>query len=675
MPNYSLVLDTKFKPFSYQEMLAPVMAATQAHQALEAEYGDLATKASVWERMANEQTDPEAYRMYKAYSEDLENMANQLARSGLDPKSRSNMLNMKSRYSSEILPIEAAYKRREELAAEQRKAIAANPTLMYQRYANQMSLDDFIKNPSLDYGAQYSGALLTQQVAQAAGNLAKEINTPDGRRKIRKLLTDSGQWLPYQYEAVLQRGFTREDVDKAIRGDADANPILTGIVDGVLQSSGIQGWRDISTWNKARYFANQGLYSAIGTTEFSNITDSYGSQLALLRAKTDKPKGGGTIDPGKGRFPLNFRDLGLNNSKKGKTDKHIQAVFTKENSSASRALNSAIAKLLTTWNHSDEGEIPYIANEFLAKTSPYTFNYSYKTSSGLGDSPISNRKTHNVIGSFFGPDGKLLDKESYNEIFNSTMFPDKEILDYDKELKGLAQYLGVPVSLLPDNFDDINTAIKNVEAGKGSGIASALDLMYSEEDVNNAVRRIISRTTVDGDKLTVKEITGYNDDGTYQLGDRVKIKDIFDEEKGKVKKPTSFSMTSLQGKPHIIMQSGDKVYNVPLSDLGSIAKDLSINTNTLKEAQDIINEIEEEYGEGAYNLALSLIEQGAIPKDASEELKELMIKVAKNEATLKNAGAGNISQANIALLGRYKVDPFNTSSQTGDYEPYSYDIE
>ena len=197
MANYSLVLNTKFNPFSYQEMLAPVMAATQAHQALESEYGDLATKASVWERMANEQTDPEAYRMYKTYSEDLENMAEQLARTGLDPTSRRNMMGMKARYSSEILPIETAYKRREELAAEQRKAMVQNHTLRYQRMASQMSLDDFIRNPSLDYGKSYSGALLTQQVNQAAANL-------------QRVLTDKGQLqkigLPYQYERMLQYG-------------------------------------------------------------------------------------------------------------------------------------------------------------------------------------------------------------------------------------------------------------------------------------------------------------------------------------------------------------------------------------------------------------------------------------------------------------------------------------
>lgn len=118
MANYSLILDTKFKPFSYAEMLAPVAAATQAHQAIEEEYGNLAAKANVWEEMANEQTDPYAYKMYKAYSDDLKARTEQLMKYGLNASSRRGMLDMRARYSKEIVPIEAAYKRRGELAAE-----------------------------------------------------------------------------------------------------------------------------------------------------------------------------------------------------------------------------------------------------------------------------------------------------------------------------------------------------------------------------------------------------------------------------------------------------------------------------------------------------------------------------------------------------------------------------
>ena len=149
MPANYIVINSKFKPFSYAEMLQPVQMATAAHQEIENEYADLATKANVWDEMANEQTDPYAYKMYKTYSNDLEEQAGQLAREGLTPASRQNMLRMRQRYSSDIVPIEQAYKRRQELIDEQRKLLAQDNTLMFDRNASMLSLDDLIKNPQL----------------------------------------------------------------------------------------------------------------------------------------------------------------------------------------------------------------------------------------------------------------------------------------------------------------------------------------------------------------------------------------------------------------------------------------------------------------------------------------------------------------------------------------------
>lgn len=286
MPNYSLVLNAKFKPFSYQEMLAPVMAATQAHQALEEEYGSLSSKASVWDELANEQTDPYAYKMYKTYSNDLAEKADQLMRYGLNPASRRSMLDMRSRYSKEIVPIETAYKRREELAAEQRKAIAANPTLRYQRMASQMSLDDFIKNPSIDYGKSYSGALLAQQVSQAAANYAKVLTEEGGLEKLG---------LPYQYKSRIRYGASPEEIlavinNAALEGHQGAVNFLRGIRDQVIQSSGVADWADPLTLKEFTSYANLGLYNALGQSKVNDYTDNYSMQTALIAKKAAAAK-------------------------------------------------------------------------------------------------------------------------------------------------------------------------------------------------------------------------------------------------------------------------------------------------------------------------------------------------------------------------------------------------
>ena len=116
--NFSLIVNSKFQPFSFERYIQPYQMYGEAYKEVENTLGELATKANIWEEMANEQTDPYAYKMYKTYARDSESQAMQLAREGLTPASRQNMLKMKQRYSSDIIPIEQAYKRRHELIDE-----------------------------------------------------------------------------------------------------------------------------------------------------------------------------------------------------------------------------------------------------------------------------------------------------------------------------------------------------------------------------------------------------------------------------------------------------------------------------------------------------------------------------------------------------------------------------
>lgn len=267
--NY-IVINSKFKPFSYAEMLQPVQMATLTHQEVENEYAELATKANVWDEMANEQTDPYAYKMYKTYSNDLEEQAGQLAREGLTPASRQNMLRMKQRYSSDIVPIEQAYKRRQELIDEQRKLLAQDNTLMFDRNASMLSLDDLIKNPQLTYQS-YSGAKLAKQVGTAAQSLAKEMR--DNPRKWRSILGNS------YYETMMQKGFSSDAVLQAIQNNPNAAPELMRIVEDAVNSSGVRNWGDQATLNRAYDYARQGLWSAVGETQYQTL-ENWRAKLA-----------------------------------------------------------------------------------------------------------------------------------------------------------------------------------------------------------------------------------------------------------------------------------------------------------------------------------------------------------------------------------------------------------
>lgn len=274
--NY-IVINSKFKPFSYAEMLQPVQMATLAHQEIENEYADLATKANVWDEMANEQTDPYAYKMYKTYSNDLEEQAGQLAREGLTPASRQNMLKMKQRYSSDIVPIEQAYKRRQELVDEQRKLLAQDNTLMFDKNASMLSLDDLIKNPQLTYQS-YSGATLAKQVGTAAQNLAKEMR--ENPRKWSSIL--HGQY----FETMMRKGYTPEEIILASSNDPNAPKELINIIEDAISSSNIANWGDQDILNRAYGYAREGLWQAIGDTQYQTLQNQdYLNPIQKLQKK------------------------------------------------------------------------------------------------------------------------------------------------------------------------------------------------------------------------------------------------------------------------------------------------------------------------------------------------------------------------------------------------------
>lgn len=286
MANYSLVINSKFRPFSYSELMAPVQQSTEAHQQVEAAYGALDTQASKWENLANQQTDEKAYAMYKTYADDLRAQADNLARNGLTTMSRKDLLNMQSRYSKEIVPIETAYNRRQILADEQRKIMLTDPTRRFERDANTISLDTLIDNPAYDYGRNYSGSMLTQQVSNAVAGLARELRDY-GRGKRLDAYTNT---------FLKKRGMTSEEVTQFIKDlhnpDSEAyNSALGKVVNSVIASSGVGSWGNKQALDEAYDFAGLGTWNAIGQSDVTPFTDQ-GALLAAkerLMNKTDKP--------------------------------------------------------------------------------------------------------------------------------------------------------------------------------------------------------------------------------------------------------------------------------------------------------------------------------------------------------------------------------------------------
>lgn len=281
MANYSLVANTQFKARNFDDIIKPYIMYTQEYRAQEDAIADLATKADIWAGLANEQTDPIAYAQYTNYANALKDQAIIMADRGLNPTTRQSILNLKRRYTSEIAPIEQAYNTRKIQAEEQRKALLQNPTILFSRRADTTSLDDYIKNPTLGYES-YSGALLTQQMSAMAKTLADELMEPGDNQTKRELI----QVLPYQYIEKIKRGLTRQEINEFINNPI-VNPILQGMANQVLASSGIESWNSPDALKAAKHFINQGAWAAEGTETEEKFIDSYSQQSALQRQQYD----------------------------------------------------------------------------------------------------------------------------------------------------------------------------------------------------------------------------------------------------------------------------------------------------------------------------------------------------------------------------------------------------
>lgn len=313
MANFQFVSNAKFRPFSYQEMLQPLQAYTNEYNTIQEGIGELGAKAGVFDKMANEQTDPRAYQMYKQYSEDLAKQAESLAKQGLTPSTRQGLMDMRKRYSSEIMPIEQAYARRQALIDEQRKAMQQDSTILFDRPASTLSLDELIANPAIS-PQSYSGSLLTKQVGTAAQNLAKEAR--ENPRKWRTILGNQ------YYETIMQRGFRPEEVIQAISNNPNASPILRSMVEDAIGSSGITGWNDEEALNRAYDYARQGLWQAVGDTQYQQVSNKaydYAMQLEMAKAKK------GLAGEESGLPPLTYRSVGKTSVDRTKKTEELQS--------------------------------------------------------------------------------------------------------------------------------------------------------------------------------------------------------------------------------------------------------------------------------------------------------------------------------------------------------------
>ena len=256
MPNYFVTTGAKFTPFSYERYIKPYETYKENYEKVEDEYNTLIDKASIWEKLANDAKDADVYQQYKNYADNLKSAADNLMKMGLTPEIKQSLSGMRDRYQKEIIPIEDAYNKREELIKEQKELKNKDNSIFFDIDYGDIGLRDIMNSSTPTY-KYLSGNDITKKTAdlvKAASN--RIINDPEYNKVFNS-----------QYvQAKLEKGYTVDEIIAAAARDKSAPQELLDIIENVKKEVDYDNW---GTQKELIDTAiNKGLYTAPRDVEY-----------------------------------------------------------------------------------------------------------------------------------------------------------------------------------------------------------------------------------------------------------------------------------------------------------------------------------------------------------------------------------------------------------------------
>ena len=114
MANTYITSNSRFRPYTFAEMLQPVQIYTDASNAVETELSNLDILANdiVGKLNPNDPEDAKTLETYKSFKNKMDDALESFYKNGLTPESKKALASLKSQYSKDINPINTAYERR-----------------------------------------------------------------------------------------------------------------------------------------------------------------------------------------------------------------------------------------------------------------------------------------------------------------------------------------------------------------------------------------------------------------------------------------------------------------------------------------------------------------------------------------------------------------------------------
>lgn len=240
-------ITSKFRPFSFDELLKPMAIYKEAYDKAEEDYNSLAVQTEQWRDIANQTKSPEAYAMFNKYATDLQTATENFSK-GMTLQNKGQLLAMKRRYASDILPIAKASEAMKE-ANEFRMKMGPDAIFEVGEYN---SLDKFLHGRTANNKYLSRDALTKRTAAMTEAAMASAMKDPEFQKAL-----GNQYWMLTQHT-----GGSYEDLKAAIANNAQAQNRFAEIKTQVMKDAGYDRY-DTMGKQAIEDAINTGLYAGL----------------------------------------------------------------------------------------------------------------------------------------------------------------------------------------------------------------------------------------------------------------------------------------------------------------------------------------------------------------------------------------------------------------------------
>ena len=293
MPNLNLVIDSSFRPYSFEERVKPYLLYKEAYDKAEAEKNALMDKAGMFKYLADATAEDEpAKAIYEGYARDLEEQAADFSKNGLTMNNRRALSNLRSRYAGEIGQLEQADKL---LKAEQALRDTARAKGQQMLYANNdLRISNYLGNNKPNaYGIdtedlRKEGALYAQTVSSG---VYSDPEVSDINKYFQGILQTQG-YSPEVMQAWRNKLAEIPTFDRAVEDVLKARGVtdnLTGadyerarqsVINGIMEGSIYKENRDVKQ-NPGQLTAAQEASNSLGWANHNESVRQHNAQMKI----------------------------------------------------------------------------------------------------------------------------------------------------------------------------------------------------------------------------------------------------------------------------------------------------------------------------------------------------------------------------------------------------------